>query len=365
MRNNDWRHTLFYSKLKELHPTIKSLTPYVSGLEPMKFRCTVCKHEYTNKPSYVIGQRKTGCPECKKKSVTSKSMITRSRQQEEKVKSLLSGSTTKLIGRMDNMRFFLQCSKCKGKWDAHINSIREYVNGGCKSCTTKTSGQAKSLESIEEIKSNRKDLKVLNYLGSSKVECECTECKHIWKTKIWILQNGSGCPVCGMRRSLSASLRQDKKITLQGKEFTVVGYEAFALEYLVEKGIRAKDISEKTIAIPYKLDGKNRKYIPDLFIKSTNTFIEVKSQYTLGLNGLMHGKDALKELRAKVRATKKSGYNITTLLVWQRHRKAKPIVIKLPDNWTDYPLSQVRKKFSVQLQNIISSKVDCVNVAAA
>lgn len=250
-------------------------------------------------------------------------MITRSNRQEEKVKSLLSGTTTKLIRRMDNMRFFLQCSKCKSEWDAHINSIRQYVGGGCRSCTSKIALLPKTLESIEEIKQTRRDLKVLNYLGSSKVECECVECSHVWKTAIRVLKQNSGCHVCGMRRSLSASLRQDKKVTLQGKEFNVVGYEAFALEYLIkEKGIRAKDISEKTIAIPYKLDGKNRKYIPDLFIKSTNTFIEVKSQYTLGLNGLMHGRDALKELRAKVRATKDAGYNITTLLVWQRHQKA-------------------------------------------
>lgn len=367
MRDNEWRRTLFYSKLKELHPTIKSLSPYISGLDPMDFQCKLCKHKWKARPSYTVGQRKTGCPECKIKSVTDKSRATRSTTQVQNVQKMLEKSMTKLIGRKDNMRFFLQCGLCNKEWDAHINSIRQYVSGGCTSCALKKAMEPKTLKAIEEINKARKDLEIIAYSGNSIVECSCVECSSTWKTNIRVLKAGCGCPTCGTRSSNHSNMRIAKTIKVGGKEFKVVGYEHYALLHMVkEMKIKPKHITEKTKPIPYTFEKRNRNYIPDFFIESTNTFVEVKSEYTLGLTKETFGKtNVLRETKAKAKACKKAGYNHILLLVWKRHPKSNPIVIKMPENWTDFPATKVKVKTLEHLQHIISSKIDCINVTAS
>jgi len=67
-------------------------------------------------------------------------------------------------------------------------------------------------------------------------------------------------------------------------------------------------------AIPYVFNGKNRKYFPDIFVRDTNTYFEVKSTHTLGLEKTFYGEsseDAFLQNQAKSLATKAAGLIIS------------------------------------------------------
>lgn len=90
------------------------------------------------------------------------------------------------------------------------------------------------------------------------------------------------------------------------------GYEHFALEYLLSRGIQEVDIfvgKEMGFQIPYFFQGQNRLYYPDIFIKSENLIVEVKSRYTL--------EKEMEKNKAKMEACVSHGYK-TQLLVFER-----------------------------------------------
>jgi hypothetical protein len=88
-----------------------------------------------------------------------------------------------------------------------------------------------------------------------------------------------------------------------GNVYELQGYEPHALKYLVEyAGIEVSLIHVPDFNIGYRLNGKSRRYYPDLLVG--NTCIEVKSTYTSGLNATGRTSD---ELRAKAYGVLSSG----------------------------------------------------------
>lgn len=86
------------------------------------------------------------------------------------------------------------------------------------------------------------------------------------------------------KRELSA---RKKRYTywLNNTEYSTSGYESQCLDYLLKiEKIPELDIALKRLdgmpSIPYKVNDKNRVYHPDIYIKSQNRIIEVKSTYT-------------------------------------------------------------------------------------
>ena len=72
-----------------------------------------------------------------------------------------------------------------------------------------------------------------------------------------------------------------------GNKILVQGYEWFAIDKLLEMNINEIDIKTECKDIPiifYELDGKTKRYFPDLFVDSLNKIIEVKSDYTVRCN---------------------------------------------------------------------------------
>ena len=71
-----------------------------------------------------------------------------------------------------------------------------------------------------------------------------------------------------------------------GRVVNVQGYEPIALSELLKEYseddivIGVKEINKEIGRIEYTFDGKEKTYYPDFYIKSTNTIIEVKSQWT-------------------------------------------------------------------------------------
>jgi len=75
-----------------------------------------------------------------------------------------------------------------------------------------------------------------------------------------------------------------------GKEYFIQGYEDVVLKMLLEKYdendiiIKNSDIVKYTGKIYYEYENKKHKYYPDIYIKSENKIIEVKSKYTYNYN---------------------------------------------------------------------------------
>lgn len=142
------------------------------------------------------------------------------------------------------------------------------------------------------------------------------------------------------------------KYNFHGRELTLQGYEHHALEYLTrELKIKPADIIcecendfEKTLNIRYKHDGKWRHYLPDAYIRSKRTVIEVKSVHTLGLES--QKKRGWTMTCAKARATKEKGYGIILLLMQDDGSR-----IPMPQGWYTMKKADVIKALEPYLKS--------------
>lgn len=96
-----------------------------------------------------------------------------------------------------------------------------------------------------------------------------------------------------MDKKLITGISARNHMLPSGKIVRVQGYENFGIEYLLNIGINEDDIyiGNKNIENEIgqiwffdELNNKKRRYFPDIYIKSQNKIIEVKSTYTINLN---------------------------------------------------------------------------------
>jgi hypothetical protein len=104
-----------------------------------------------------------------------------------------------------------------------------------------------------------------------------------------------------------------------GRIEKVQGYEPFTLDYLLfNDSILPDDIVIQTKdkpVISYEYEGHKHNYFSDCYVKSTNTIVETKSQYTW--------ENKLEQNVCKVMASAKQGYNVR-VLIWDN----KKVLIK-------------------------------------
>lgn len=137
-------------------------------------------------------------------------------------------------------------------------------------------------------------------------------------------QTGSKNPFYGKSHSLDTkkrmSLAATKRVRLNrvrewpvslpsGKIISVHGYERFAIPHLISQGVQENDLIcgvFKCDPIQYVYKGSIHHYIPDIYIKSLNMIVEVKSKY--------HFFRELERNGAKAKATVEAGYNFRLLV---------------------------------------------------
>jgi hypothetical protein len=81
-------------------------------------------------------------------------------------------------------------------------------------------------------------------------------------------------------------------VSESGKEFTYQGYEYLVIKLLLQNGIHEDDIftehelcSSNTMPeFWYIINEGNHRYFPDIYVKSQNKFIEIKSTYTFDID---------------------------------------------------------------------------------
>ena len=106
-------------------------------------------------------------------------------------------------------------------------------------------------------------------------------------------------------RRIKTTNAKEWTLTLSsGRQILCHGYERFAIPYLLNKGIKEDDLVcgiNSVEPIQYCWNNSIHNYIPDMKILSTNTIVEVKSDYTLNYE--------LDKNREKARATVNAGFN--------------------------------------------------------
>lgn len=99
-----------------------------------------------------------------------------------------------------------------------------------------------------------------------------------------------------------------------GRILKTQGYEHYVIDYLLQSKIHEDDIFTDRSSVPrifYTWDNKRRAYYPDIFIKSKNTIIEVKSLYTFLIE--------TEQTIAKQQATISEGFH-HFIVIWDKTR---------------------------------------------
>ncbi len=110
-------------------------------------------------------------------------------------------------------------------------------------------------------------------------------------------------------KKISSSFKRKEYIWKSGEISIVQGYEDKVLEELESQGYSFNDIKTASQDMPkiiYNVDGKERRYFPDIYIPSENMIIEVKSSYTINCDVTVN--------EAKWTATKALGYNFKVII---------------------------------------------------
>lgn len=198
------------------------------------------------------------------------------------------------------------------------------------------------IEGLEnEIKQNPfKSGSVYRHEDHYKVACVCPSCEHRWDARVDNLKAGTGCPRC------STKWKKTKSIRLEGRSFRVQGNEDLALQWINKKrGL--KGVTTKPSRIPvilYTHKGAKHCHFPD--IKVGKTIFEVKSTFTLGLDGWPYG-DGISPLarnKSKAKQAIQQGFNYR-VLVAERHT-GKCVV--LPKDWYTMNKGEIREHLTLK-----------------
>ncbi len=129
------------------------------------------------------------------------------------------------------------------------------------------------------------------------------------------------------------SAHTSKKAIVAGKEFSYQGYELKVIKKILGNGIKPKDIAtvkaEGKPSIRYKAEGKMRVYHPDIFVKSKNALLEVKSEFTVGAE--FTDSSLFDRVKLKLQACVDQGYKVYLIVCIGRRGAKGTIVFKEPN----------------------------------
>jgi len=233
-----------------------------------------------------------------------------------------------------------KCSKCK-----EVKSLNDFhkakcykdgVGYYCKLCSKKSILEYKKKHIFIKLCPSCNKEMIYNRRGefnrSVKLNRKCCSCCQKGKKRSEETRKKIGNGHIGKKRSeetrkkMSESqikyLQSDKSkiikewpiIMPSGKIIHVHGYERLAIPYLLSQGIKEDDLIcgvFEVNPIPYMWENSIHNYIPDIYIKSLNTMVEVKSEYTF-LRYFLQNKE-------KSRATVAAGYNFRLIIFNNNH----------------------------------------------
>jgi len=299
----------------------------------------ICKIHGEFKQNKNYHRRGSKCPKCQHRSLTPA-------EKRENTSKLV--NTNVDISITDFTKNYLEPNSaiCRlhGSYKTTINSLNRGT--GCKKCRYEKMGNSNALpinEVLNRFKETHADsfsYDVSTYSNTkSKMSITCRTCGLKFEQLVQSHANGAGCPSCSSDNAKRTKLErygdenynnpEKRRVTCNerygvdnytylgkccaykkkeyalpsGNIILVQGYEHFLLDVLVQIYDESDIVTEwKHLPIfVYEFEWKEHRYFPDVYIKSTNTIYEVKSEYTLFSNVEVNHK--------KFNSVKHLGYN--------------------------------------------------------
>lgn len=245
---------------------------YKNARSSMKY---VCKCENVSSTSFNHFRNGVRCMECSYED---------KRHDFEDVKKYFLENGCELLETSYKGIHFKMSYRCKCKNTSTI-SFAHFKNGNsCMECANNS--RKHSLEYVKEYFSeNGCKLLETSYKGVNFKMSYICSCGEESATSFTCFQRGVRCRGCGYDKAAKSSYNFKDYICPDGTVVKYQGYENLALDELYTSYDQS-DIENSRRNIPvinYEFEGKTCRYFPDIFIKSENKMIEVKSYYTYNL----------------------------------------------------------------------------------
>jgi len=293
-----------------------------------------CGHAWKQTISNFVGR--TGCPACAMRrfqlagaaSARGKPAHTRLTKGEF-LKRLPKGY--RLIGSYSGQRELVSL-KCP---QGHIrrttaDNAHRYGCGVCSGVEVSLDSHNKQLAALND------RVRCLQYFGARTASrYHCLQCKFRWScipTNI-LKTKRCHCPSC---QPPGVTVRCVK---LGRRKVLVRGYEPQALNYLIQvKGYKPNQIRTELEGTVPRIKVNGRLHKPDFFIPSDNRLVEVKSIFTLGLNGELYFKRAFQKLKTNHAKAREAGYRYNLLVFLKDGTR-----VDIPSKWYLLSTEQMRQ----------------------
>lgn len=188
-------------ELAAKNPTVKLIGVYKNTQTKTEWKCKICGHEFSNKPSKLLVGR--ACPECGKKKIGDKLRKPHSVFVDEMARIMptitITGKYTDCATKVE-----CRCNVCKNDFMAWPGNLRK--REGCPKCGLRKLAKInrKSHEQfIAEMAAINNTIRIVGkYQGDAiKIRCKCLECEKDWEASPSNLLQGSGCPRCARNQT--------------------------------------------------------------------------------------------------------------------------------------------------------------------
>ncbi len=335
-------------RIKQLHGSkIRVIGEFTGITKPLPVVCTSCQLQWSPKAEY-ISVCSRGCPSCNPRVTNSGPQFDTeifkeklySRRLDFEVLGEYTGYSCKIL---------LRSHVCGHVFKERATDLLcgGYKSGQCTKCRKANRGfiMAATPEKLKaflhELKSTKPNIHYQSgFEGRSrKARFHCTECHTSFKSMCHsLITQKYGCPTCAQNKAKRSGMYQRKQLTVQGKSFSLQGYEHLALRLILSKtDLKAKDIlCGKEVPYFNYINEFQRTYFPDFFIPKQMRIVEVKSNYTFF--GRSEWFEIMKLKRASVTET---DYKFSLLVFDGRQQP-----IKLPRNWWKMSYKKFMKSVS-------------------
>lgn len=183
-----------------------------------------------------------------------------------------------------------ECKNCKTTCSSYYNNLLKST-GVCVKC--------QNIENRNEFSKLQQDVKELgftlnmketDYINNKSLQVIC-KCKNTFKVSLSDLKRGRMCIECKMDRCFDSGVNFRDYTLPSGRVVKIQGFENKGFDLLLtnyKHPITKHQITEDDIVVgkqigyfKYMFQDKEHKYYPDIYIKDTNLYIEIKSTFTL------------------------------------------------------------------------------------
>lgn len=316
---------------KRFSGTVKIIGEYAGLKNPWHLYCTTHKEHFHRHGGFL--RKGAGCTRCCEERYASKLRATAIEKGKDRYKEQLKekyGNTYRTLEPFITLRTRLKFT-CKkhGEYSAVPEiALRKY--GGCPECG-KLGRKAQSrcitpAQFKQRLKEINPTIKVMGvYVNkTTRISFQCKLDGYEWTTTPDSVLSGHGCKFCDVRKPRLSGRPKAKEYKLGRRQVSVQGYEPQALDLLQRRYSPVQIVVGKEVPIfEYPIEGRTRRYYPDIFIPDENRIIEVKSTFTLCSNSA-----TLSKIKRKRRAVLRAGYRFNLMVMSPSGSR-----IKLPDNW--------------------------------